>query len=274
MNTVIGVISPKDSFGATFPLPLLGEFSTHNADTRHEYTGHAMSGVSIGIGPAPKIMDAIIQIIAFLSWKEKKMDSAYGSTESPSTALVTTGQRSEKMWGYGGQSVSASLTQDEYLAIRKAIDELLKKVLDEFLSSFPSTELTSFDGVIATLKRSNLNESAESINELLSTDDLDPSDKPLSLESVQGFINLLNIFQDLGEPMLGRFSEGTLSVEWRIADDKHLLIEPLNGGDASFALIGPSPTRGGNRIRLNGRGKIADVVDTLRKNGVDEWPRL
>lgn len=272
MNTAIGVIYPKDDFGATFPLPLLGEFSTHTSDTRHGYTDHAMGGMPIGIGPAPKIMDVIIQIITFLSGKERKTDWAYGSTESPSTALVTAGQRSEKTWGYAGQSVPASLTQDEHLAIRKAIDELLKKALGEFLSSFPSTELTSFEKAVAALKRRGLNESAESIDELLSTDDLEPNDRHLSIESVQGFVELMDIFQDLGEPMLGRFSEGTLSVEWRIADDKHLLLEPLNGGDASFALIGPSPTRGADRIRLNGRGKIADVVDTLRKNEVDKWP--
>lgn len=269
MNTAIGVISPKDGLGAPFLLPLLEEFPTHTADTRHGYTGYAMSGmpIGIGIGPALKIMDTV-QIISFLSRKEKR---AYGAIESPSTAFVTAGQRSEKIWGYGGQPVSASLTQDEHLAIRKAIEELLKNALEEFSSSFLSTKLTSFEDAIVALKRRGLNESAESISELLSTDDLASNDQPLSLESVRGFIKLMDIFQDLGEPILGRFSEGTLSVEWRIADDKHLLVEPLNSGGASFALIGPSPTRGTDRIRLNGRGEIADVVDALRKSGVDKW---
>jgi len=131
--------------------------------------------------------------------------------------------------------------------------------------------LWSFKEMIVTLKRRGLNRSAERIEELRSTGDLEPNDKPLSLESARGFIKLMDLFQDLGEPMLGRFSEGTLTVAWRLADHKHLLIEPLNGDDASFALIGPSLTRGTDRFRLNGRGKIADIIDVLRKNKVDKW---
>ena len=72
--------------------------------------------------------------------------------------------------------------------------------------------------------------------------------------------------------MLGLFSEGTLSVEWRIADDKHLLIEPLDDKNASFAFIGPT-NKPEEKFRLNGRGAIEEVIATLRKYGVDEWKK-
>ena len=73
--------------------------------------------------------------------------------------------------------------------------------------------------------------------------------------------------------MLGFFSEGILSAEWRIADDKHLMIEPLDGKNASFAFIGPTTNKPGEKFRLNGRGSIEEVIDTLRKHGVDGWKK-
>ena len=73
--------------------------------------------------------------------------------------------------------------------------------------------------------------------------------------------------------MLGIFSEGTLSVEWRIADDKHLLIEPLDDKNASFAFIGPT-NKSGEKFRVNGRGAIEEVIDTLRSHGVDGWKKV
>jgi len=97
-------------------------------------------------------------------------------------------------------------------------------------------------------------------------DDIDEDGESLSLESVRGFVKLMDAFQDLGEPMLGRFSAGTLSVEWRAADDKHIFVEPLDGDCASFVLICPSPTADEGEFCLNGRGKIADVVAALRNN--------
>ena len=124
--------------------------------------------------------------------------------------------------------------------------------------------------MIASLKHQGFGKCAERLAYLQSADDLEKDDKPLTLESVQGFVKLVGAFRDLGEPLLGLFSEGTLSVEWRIADDKHLLIEPLDSEHASFAFIGPS-TRRGNRFRLNGRGTIADIINTLRIQGINQW---
>ena len=129
-----------------------------------------------------------------------------------------------------------------------------------------------FDTAIKRLRKCGFVKSADYINYLRSTDDLEEGDQPLTTESVMGFAELMYRFRDLGEPMLGIFSEGTLSVEWRIADDKHLLIEPLDDKNASFAFIGPTD-KPGEKFRLNGRGSIEEIIDTLRGNGVDGWKK-
>lgn len=167
--------------------------------------------------------------------------------------------------------VSAFPVEDVYPEGRLyELYELVNK-FNEFPGYSPPTELASFEELMDALQMRGFNESVEEIEALRSADDLEPGDKPLLLESVRGFVNLMDAFHDLGEPMVGRFSAGTLSVEWRIADDKLLLVEPLDSGNASFALIGPSLTPGADEFRLNGRGKIADVVDAMRNNQVDKW---
>lgn len=166
-------------------------------------------------------------------------------------------------------STSALLTKE--MNPVEQIYQAMQNRISEFLRYSPPFELTSFEELMVALKTRGFNESAEEIEGLRSTDDMESDDKPLSFESVRGIIKLMDIFKDLGEPMLGRFSEGTLYAEWRIADDKHLLVELLDGDDASFALIGPSLTPGAGRLRLNGRNKIADVIATLRNNQVDKW---
>lgn len=130
----------------------------------------------------------------------------------------------------------------------------------------------AFDTAIKNLQKCGFVKSADYINDLRSTDDLEEGDQPLTAESAMGFAELMYRFRDLGEPMLGIFSEGTLSVEWRIADDKHLLIEPLDDKNASFAFIGPT-NKPGEKFRLNSRGSIEEVIDTLRSNGVDGWKK-
>ena len=126
------------------------------------------------------------------------------------------------------------------------------------------------DIAVEKLKKVGLAKSANRINYLRSTDDLEEGDQPLTAESVVGFAKLMYRFRDLGEPMLGLFSEGTLSVEWRIADDKHLLIEPLDDKNASFAFIGPA-NKPGEEFHLDDRGTIEEVINTLRIYGVDRW---
>ena len=130
----------------------------------------------------------------------------------------------------------------------------------------------AFDTAIKNLQKRGFVKSADYINYLQSTDDLEEGDQPLTIESVMGFAELMYRFRDLGEPMLGLFSEGTLSVEWRIADDKHLLIESLDDKNASFAFIGPT-NKPGKKLCLNGRGTIEEVIDTLRSHGVDGWKK-
>lgn len=132
-------------------------------------------------------------------------------------------------------------------------------------------DLSSFEGVVATLQSKGFGKSAVRLINLRFADDLEEGDEPLSLESARGFVKLMCNFQKLGEPMIGIFPRGTLAVEWRIADDKHLLVQPLDGECATFALIGPADGESGGRYRLNGRGTIAKVIDTLQKEGVDRW---
>lgn len=136
--------------------------------------------------------------------------------------------------------------------------------------NLPSAD--KIDIAVEKLKNIGLVKSADYINYLRSTDDLEAGDQPLTAESVMGFAELMYRFDGLGEPMLGLFSEGTLSVEWRIADDKHLLIEPLDDKNASFAFIGPTD-KPGEEFHLNDRGTIEEVINTLRSHGVDRWKK-
>lgn len=133
-----------------------------------------------------------------------------------------------------------------------------------------SDESAVFNDLLRSLKRRGFSACAERLVELWCADDIDEYNEPLALESVRGFVKLMDVFQDLGEPMLGRCLAGTLSVEWRIANDKHLLVEALNGDEASFMLIG-SPGRPGEEFHANGSDTIAEVVHALRKHGIDEW---
>ena len=131
---------------------------------------------------------------------------------------------------------------------------------------------SAFDTAIKSLRECGFVKSANRIDYLRSTDDMEEGDQPLTAESVMGFVELMYRFGDLGEPMLGIFSEGTLAAEWRIADDKHLLIEPLDDKNASFAFIGPT-NKPREKFRSNGRGSIEEVIDALRSHGVDGWKK-
>ena len=131
-------------------------------------------------------------------------------------------------------------------------------------------ESAAFERIFLALRRQGLGECAARLAYLRSTEDMEEDDAPLSLESARGFVNFMNGFPDLGEPLLGLFSGGTLSAGWRIADNKHLLVEPLDGKNAAFALIGPSH-RPDEKLRLSGKGAIAKVIDILREHGVDKW---
>ena len=160
-----------------------------------------------------------------------------------------------------------------YPVSRNVIIERSRRTLES--TSVRDDNLPSSDKIdiaVEKLKTIGLVKSADYINYLRSTDDLEEGDKPLTAESVMGFAELMDRFRDLGKPMLGLFSEGTLSVEWRIADDKHLLIEPLDDKKASFAFIGPT-NKSGEKFRLNGRGTIEEVIDTLQSHGVDGWKK-
>ena len=150
---------------------------------------------------------------------------------------------------------------------------IVESFTNQIISIYSSLDISSFENIQASLKNMGFNKCAERIKYLRSDDAVEDGDEPISLESTQGFVKLMEDFQDLGEPLLGLFSQGTLGVEWRIADNKHLLVEPFDSESACFALIGPSTERE-KRFRLNGRGSITDVIKTLRKEGVDQWQNI
>jgi len=266
-----------------FPSLLDGPFA-HFADAERASVCHLVSGV------AQSNIDYSLKVHGILSSSMMPSDNPlshewsavgrpHGSTWIPYSSISHAHFMSQHHRPYSAglsysayqheESSASALSAEELLAER--IYQALQYRINEFIRYSPPAELASFEDLMVALQMKGFNESAEEIEGLRSTDDMEPDDKPLSLESVRGFVKLLDIFRDLGEPMLGRFSAGTLSVEWRIADDKHLLVEPLDGDNASFALIGPSHTPGADRIRLNGRCSIADVVATLRNNQVDKW---
>ena len=148
------------------------------------------------------------------------------------------------------------------------IDKL--DLLISYLNSLYSlVRFLFFKNIQVSLENMGFSKCAERIDYLRS-DDAAEDDEPLSPESAQGFVKLMRDFPDLGEPLLGLFPQGTLGVEWRIANDKHLLVEPFDSESACFALIGPS-TEQGKRLRLNGRGSISAVIRTLRNEDVDQW---
>lgn len=131
-------------------------------------------------------------------------------------------------------------------------------------------EAAAFEKIFRSLKQRGFGECVERLAYLRSTEDMEDDETPLLLESAKGFVELMNGFPYLGKPLLGLFWGGTLSVEWRIADNKHLAVEPLDGKNASFAFIGPSD-QPDELFRLNGKGTIAEVISVLRAHGVDKW---
>ena len=179
-------------------------------------------------------------------------------------------------WGHlSDESTLAPGMAKPYKDWRQQYESILAYVAMPVAPHFASAisiypDFHSFEKVIEYLALCGFAESANYIAYLRSTDDLEEGDKPLTLESAMGFVTLMQNFSDLGEPMIGLFSEGTISAEWRIADDKHLLIEPLDGNKASFAFIGPSDDPG-EKFRLNGRGTITEIIGTLRKHDVHQW---
>jgi len=132
-------------------------------------------------------------------------------------------------------------------------------------------QAADFADICRALRRQGLGACAARLAYLRSPEDMEDDESPLSLESARGFVNFVSDFQDLGKrPMLGLAPSGDLSVEWRLAADKHLGIWPLDGGHVAFAFIGPS-SKSGEKFRLSGKGTIAEVINILREHGVDQW---
>lgn len=140
-----------------------------------------------------------------------------------------------------------------------------------FFESLKNHQPDSIEEIIEHINRLGYLGCSERIAFLNNTDDLEEGELPLCLESAKGFLLFFTQFDVLGEPVLGLFPEGTLSAGWRLAENKHLLVEPLDSQNASFALIGPSNDNPDEKFRLNGRGKIVEVIKTLKRQGIDQW---
>ena len=125
--------------------------------------------------------------------------------------------------------------------------------------------------IILDLQKHGYAESAGRIYDLRTTDDIEDGEKRLTLESVQGFHAFISEFNQLGEPILGVFSEGTLSAGWRVSDNKHLLIEFLDSERISFAMIRPDLSAQDKKSCFNGRATRNEVLKIISKMGVAEW---
>ncbi len=129
---------------------------------------------------------------------------------------------------------------------------------------------TSFTKIISSLREKGFKNSAVRIEELKTIQDLEAGEKPLSFESVQGFQKFIPEFTQLGEPVLGLFPQGTLSAGWKLASNKHILIEFLDNNTVSFAMIGPSDSAPDNKLRINGRATVRDALQALCERGVTQ----
>ena len=152
--------------------------------------------------------------------------------------------------------------------------QLKNQILTKLVNIFnqPYSNVNTFAEITLFLKNNGLKESAERIEELHNLEDLEDGEQPLLLESAQGFCDFILEFRKLGEPILGVFPQGTLSAGWRLADNRHLLIEFLERNLISFAMIGPDNKERDKKFRLNGRASREKVLNILSDTGVTEWP--
>ena len=95
---------------------------------------------------------------------------------------------------------------------------------------------------------------------------------PMSLDSVKGFELFIGEFRHLGEAILGVSDDGTLLASWRIAKNRCLLIEFLNGQLASFSLIAENRDAPDGELRLSGKSFSHEKLqETLKLQGVHKW---
>ncbi len=132
-------------------------------------------------------------------------------------------------------------------------------------------EYKMWNSVLSYLEKMGFKKNAARIKELMEYQDFEEGEQPLSLESAQGFQEFICEFRALGEPILGLFPKGTLSVEWKFSRNKHFLIEFLNKEQVSFAMIGPDESAPDGKFRLNGRTSREEMVKLLLERGVTKW---
>lgn len=194
--------------------------------------------------------------------KSKRVGRSYDSTPWIIARNVTSINNSEKF------DPSYGLTIFLHLGAEEKERELIVKLLN---SPSPNHQIQR---IVNDINDLGYEECAKAILLLNEIEDLEEGDLPLQIESVRGLLSLFQKFKELknlGEPVLGLFPEGTLSVGWRIADNKHLLVEPLDSDNVCFAMIAPSDDSPDGKTRLSDKGRIKDIVETLRGLKVNEW---
>ncbi len=214
-------------------------------------------GLAAMIDYAEKIHDGTL-IDALREIMESMQGSMTGGmmdTEfAPVSNMSLSSQLSTELRGHG---LRYSDILQSHVSIRESIDNCIEEIY-----------LTK---IISRLRNEGLVDSADRVVELAGLQDFEEGEQPLSIESAQGFQDFILKFRELGEPVLGLFPEGTLSAGWRVADNKHLLIEFLDSDAISFAMIGPNDSAPDGKFRLNCRANQERVLKTLYQNGVAQW---
>lgn len=124
--------------------------------------------------------------------------------------------------------------------------------------------------VIALLRLADFEKAADRIAILHATT-IEDDELPPDIESLKNLAKFVKANPDLGELRIGLAPDGTLTGEWRYADDKHIAIQFLSSdNEVVFAAIGPAPRQGARR-RLNGTGSLSEIIAQLEAFGLRNW---
>ena len=146
--------------------------------------------------------------------------------------------------------------------------ESIQTILTEVIS----TKKILIEMVCLSLTQKGFVRNATRILELSQIDWAKEDSAPMSLDSVKGFELFIGEFRHLGEAILGVSDDGTLLASWRIAKNRCLLIEFLNGQLASFSLIAENRDAPDGASQLSGKSFSHEKLqETLKLQGVHKW---
>lgn len=126
------------------------------------------------------------------------------------------------------------------------------------------------EGIIAALRLFGLEATADRIAYLHGlTDDLDPDEEPLNLESLHQFATFLMRERIAKNPRIGMSPDGTVQTEWPVGAQGLLAMEFLPSGTIRYAGISEPAKPGVERLVANGSlpgDKIASILDAFREH--------